>query len=149
MPDLSPKQKRALVATVVVVLAAVATAWALQSVGEAGSDYRVTVARDGSVAAAFDLDALRKLPARKVVMQGQEQQGPSLLSLLDKAGINSFDQVRVLGMGVRDDGVIVLKASQIDEDVLLDVAERGTTKLCGPRIAWADRVRDVQRIEVR
>jgi hypothetical protein len=38
---------------------------------------------------------------------------------------------------------------EIDEDVLLDFALRGTTKLCGPDIPWERRVRDVERIVVR
>jgi hypothetical protein len=101
------------------------------------------------VAAVLGLDDLRALPLRTVEMQGQKQDGPALLTVLSKAGIDSFRSVRVVGMGVRDDGLIVLYAIEVDYDVLLDIAERGTTMLCGPKIVWADRVRDVQRIEVR
>jgi hypothetical protein len=63
--------------------------------------------------------------------------------------VTDFDSVTVTGLGVRDDGRIVLSRAQVDQDVVLDVAERGTTKLCGPNIAYEDRVRDVERIEVR
>ena len=148
MPALSARQKVALSATVAIVVVAVAGAWALQTLGRA-SGYQITVTRDGAAAKVFDLEELQAMPAREVVMQGQEQQGPPLLALLGDAGIESFESVKVVGMGVRDDGVIVLTAQQIDDHVLLDIATRGTTKLCGPDIAWADRVRDVQRIEVR
>jgi len=149
VPDLSSRQKRALVATVVIIVAAVATAWALQSFGGSTSDYKVTVTRAGSVVGVFTLADIAKMPGRRVVMQGQAQEGPPLLAVLQQAGVERFEEVRIVGMGVRDDGLIVLSASEIDQDVLIDIAERGTTKLCGPDIAWADRVRDVERIEVR
>jgi hypothetical protein len=51
-------------------------------------------------------------------------------------------------MGVRDDGVIVLPARQIDRTCCSTSPSAGR-QLCGPRIAWEDRVRDVERIEVR
>ncbi len=149
MPALSTRQKRMLAATVTIVVVAVAAAWALQALGGSGSDYTITVVRDGEVAAVLGLEDLRALPSRSVKMQGQNQDGPALLTVLAKVGIDDFRSVRVVGMGVRDDGLIVLDANEVDGDVLLDIAERGTTKLCGPKIAWADRVRDVQRIEVQ
>ena len=114
-----------------------------------GAGYQITVSQNGKTAAVLGLEDLRALPSRTVVMQGQTQSGPALLSVLAEAGVGRFESVKVVGMGVRDDGVIVLSPSELDEDVLLDIAERGTTKVCGPKILWADRVRDVQRIEIR
>ena len=69
-----------------------------------------------------DLRAFRRAP---VVMQGQEQDGPALLTVLAEAGVDSFRSVRVVGMGVRDDGLIVLEPNEVDDNVLLDIAERG------------------------
>jgi hypothetical protein len=99
--------------------------------------------------ADYDITALKGLEWRKVRMQGQEQEGPPLLRMLEDAGISEFAVVVVSGPGVRDDGRIELSAEDIDEDVLLDIAARGTAKLCGPEITWDDRVRDVHTIEVR
>jgi hypothetical protein len=82
-------------------------------------------------------------------MQGQLQEGPALLEVLRQAGVEEFDSVVVRGMALRDAGVIELGRDEVDEDVLLDFAIRGTVKLCGPQIGWADRVRDVEEIEVR
>jgi len=109
----------------------------------------VAVVKDGVTVKTFTLAELHELPARRVVMQDQEQEGPSVLAMLEASGITDFEQLRVVGMGARDDGLIVLKARDLSRDVLLDIAERGTTKLCGPAIAWEDRVRDVVRLEVR
>ncbi len=149
MPAPHLRQKRVLAATVTVVVVGVAAAWALQALAGDDEAYEITVTRGGKTEAVLGLEDLRALPSRTVEMQGQEQSGPTLLSVLAEADIERFRSVRVIGMGVRDDGVIVLLPSQLDEDVLLDIAERGTTKVCGPEIPWADRVRDVQRIEVR
>jgi len=138
----------ALVVTVVVLAAAVTTAWWLQS--RAPQDaYVVRVTHGTTTVAKFNADALHALEQRAIVAQGQDQEGPSLLDVLDAAGIKSFDSVVVRGAGLRDDGLIELGAAQVGHDVVLDFAERGTTKVCGPNIAWEDRVRDVQVIEIR
>jgi len=54
----------------------------------------------------------------------------------------------VRGPGVRDDGLLVLERDQLTGDVVLDFANRGTVKIAGPDIAWADRVRDITELEV-
>jgi hypothetical protein len=144
------KQKIAFAVTAVALLTAVTVAWSLQVSSEVdGGGYAVDVVRDGAVLETFDVEALAALGMRKVVTQGQQQEGPPLLAVLGAAGVTDFDSVTVTGLGVRDDGRIVLSRAQVDQDVVLDVAERGTTKLCGPNIAYEDRVRDVERIEVR
>ena len=127
-------------------------AWSIDLLSRGGTDeaeYSISVVRGDTVLRTFDLEALGKLESRSVVMQGQEQEGPSLLDLLAEAGVDDFTSVTVIGQGVRDDGILVLSRNEIDEDVLLDLAVRGTMKLCGPDISWDERVRDVERIEVR
>jgi len=138
----------ALVVTVVVLTAAVTTAWWMD-VGAPSDAYTVSVIRDGATIATFDSGALKSMEQKKIVAQNQDQEGPPLLSVLEAAGAGTFDSVMVKGAGLRDDGLIELNANQVDEDVVLDFAERGTVKVCGPKIAWEDRVRDVQVIEVR
>jgi len=133
----------------VLLSATVAAAWALELSNPDAGGYSVAVVRDGVTLKSFTLADLRELPARRVVMQDQEQIGPAVLTLLESSGVTEYEQLRVIGMGARDDGVIVLSDSEVDRDVLLDIAERGTTKLCGPMIEWEDRVRDVVRLEVR
>jgi len=137
--------------TVVMLVAAVAVAWLLDFVASRGDGaaYQVAVVRDEEVVRAFDIDALRGFDMRQLEMQGEVQEGPPLLDVLEAAGITDFTSLTVVGLGLRDSGRIVLAAKDIDRDVLLDFSSRGTVKVCGPRIAWEDRVRDVQRIEVR
>jgi hypothetical protein len=145
-------QRIALVVTAAVLVAAVTTAWCLQVRAEredVARRYVIVVERGEDALCAINLDELRALESRSVVMQGQRQEGPPLLLVLESCGVVEFESVEVFGMGVRDDGYIRLNRDEIDEDVLLDFALRGTTKLCGPDIPWERRVRDVERIVVR
>jgi hypothetical protein len=140
-----------LVMVVGVLALVLVAAWGLDLMqgGSAASDYRVRVVHDDEVLAVFSLDDLRAMESRRVVMDGQLQEGPALLDVLSAAGVEEFDAVVVRGMGVRDKGQLELKRADVNEDVLLDFAIRGTVKLCGPEITWVDRVRDVEEIEVR
>jgi hypothetical protein len=144
-------QTRPLIIVVFLLAVVLATAWGLDVVqgSRAADDYHVRLVRDDAVLAVFSLEDLRAMESRRVRMQGQLQEGPSLLEVLRAAGVQRFDTVVVTGMGLRDAGVLELRWNEVDEDVLLDFAIRGTVKLCGPEIGWADRVRDVEEIEVR
>lgn len=137
-------------AAVGLVCLAVASAWVVERLVVSSSDtYRVEIVADGEVVAEFDVDELVALGTKRVEMQGKYEEGPPLLVVLEAAGIDEFASVEVLGAGVRDSGRLTLQREQIDDDVLLDIANRGTAKIAGPEIAWEDRVRDITRIEVR
>jgi len=138
----------ALAVTVVALAAAVTAAWLLET-NTSENAYNVTVRRGGATIATYGVQDLLDLDQVTIVAQGQEQVGPTLLALLHDAGVESFESITVRGMGLRDDGLIELGRRDVTPDVVLDFAERGTTKLCGPHIEWGDRVRDVQVIEVR
>ncbi len=145
---LTHRQRLALTATVTVLAVAVAAAWLAQWLSDPDA-YRVEIVVDGETIGAFNLDSMKALPQREVRMQGQTQEGPSVLSLLEVVGVKEFERLVITGIGERDDGFIELDADEVDENVLLDFAARGTVKVCGPDVEWADRVRDVERIEVR
>jgi len=147
---LTRKQAIALTVTVATLVVAVAVAWLLDLRAQAGDDvYRVAIVRDEEVVRAFDVEELRSLPARQITMDGEVQEGPPVLDVLKAAGVTEFKSLTVIGLGLRDSGRLVLDAADVDGDVLLDFSLRGTVKICGPEIAWEDRVRDVERIEIR
>jgi len=129
-------------------------AWAVErfSAGLAGSadetPYSVSVVADGETIKRFSLADLEALTSKRVVMQGQPEEGPPVLTVLSAAGVSEFDSLMFVGMKVRDDGVLILPREQVSGDVLLDIAKRGTAKVCGPDIPQEERVRDVIRIEV-
>lgn len=146
--------------TVIIVAAAllvvgVATALAIQTWGRGAntppSDYHVRVVQDGKELASFDLAALEAIGMKTVVAQGREQNGPTLLAVLKKAGVkDGFTQVTIIGSGMRDSGDLVLQRSAIGEDIVLSVApKRSTVKLAGPTVPEDMRVRDVTELIVQ
>lgn len=147
-PSTTKASRIALAVAVVALLTTVAAAWVLDVLNP-DDTYAVLVVQDDDRLAAFDVDALRAMQQRTVVAQDQVQEGPAVLDVLEKAGVREFDALTIRGAGIRDDGIIELDAQDVDRDVVLDFAERGTVKVCGPSIKWADRVRDVEVIEVR
>jgi len=136
------------------VLLLLVGAWAVErfSSGLAGSadetPYSVSVVVDGETIKRFTLDDLESLKSKRVVMQGQPEEGPPVLTVLSAAGVSEFDSLMFVGMKVRDGGILILPRDEVSGDVLLDIAKRGTAKVCGPEIPQESRVRDVIRIEV-
>lgn len=139
------------IAVALLVVGAVAAEALVSSLtpGPGAGGYEVTIVRDGAVLAGFALDDLQALGLKKVRVAGKIEEGPTLQSVLDAAGVDQYESLVITGMGIRDDGTITLDASQVTDEVLLDIANRGTVKVVGPEIAWDDRVRDVTQIDVR
>ena len=144
-------RRRALILATAALAAVAVLAWAADFVAQRALNtdaYRVVVIYRDQELAQYSVDKLRKLDVRKVIMDGQLQEGPTLVSVLEDAGVGPFSRIRVIGAGVRDAGVYDFAKASLSEDVLLDFAVRGTVKLCAPDMKWADRVRDVERVEV-
>ncbi len=142
----------------VLVIAVVLAAWGLQGryAGGAGASkdspappYSITVLRAGEALKTYDLASLRALPQTSAVIDGKMQTGPSLVELLRDAGAAAYDSVFVRGAGLRDKGSLTLSAAQAHQRVQLDFSDRGTVKLCGPKLYHAEWVRDVISITVR
>ncbi len=108
----------------------------------------VSVMEGSKVLRTFTMAQLKALGTRRIVMQGKAEEGPTLLSVLAASDVDGFFSVTIVGLGVQDSGKLVLARSAVDDRVLLDLANRGTSKVCGPNIAYGQRVRDVTRIEV-
>ena len=141
-----------------VIIAAVVAAWALQAGAEKDVDapagasppsYSVTVRQGGEVLKQYDLAALHALPQASLMIDGKQQDGPLLRTLLDDAGADPSASVEVRGAGIRDEGHLALTAEQIDRDVQLDFSDRGTVKVCGAWLSRGDWVRDVVSIDAR
>jgi len=126
----------------------VAVAWTAASLLAPTEAYEVRVSDGSRELASFTTEGLEALGIVKIVALGKSEEGPSLLRVLEASGVDSFDRVVIKGAGVRDDGEIVLSADDVTQDVILDIANRGTVKVVGPAIAYADRVRDVTEIVV-
>jgi hypothetical protein len=108
-----------------------------------GGVFRLTKP-DGSIR-AFSLDDLKKLPLASILSDGQPQEGPTLSSVLDAAGVTSFGSVVVTGPS----GSKTLARAEVTKDVILDFNNRGSVKLVSPTMPKADRIVDITKIEVK
>ena len=70
------------------------------------------VTRDGRELASFDLAELRAVGTATVIAQGSVQEGPRLIDVLKRAGVEDFSSVTVLGTGVRDSGRLELACAR-------------------------------------
>jgi hypothetical protein len=114
----------------------------------AGAAYSIAVYQGDRLLKQFTVGELKALVQTSFVGDdGKTQQGPALTTVLAAAGATSSGTLAIKGMGLHDDGRLTLPAAQV-AGVLIDFNERGTTKLCGPRIAHDDWVRDVTEIHV-
>jgi hypothetical protein len=159
MGDASAARSRRLrpaLITAAVLAAVVVAAWALQAVTSGGAGemkgspapYVIMIERRGEVLKEYDLAALHALPQHTVVIDGKRQDGPLLTTVLRDAGAASCDEVVVRGAGLRDSGHLELTARQVRKGAQIDFNERGTVKVCGPRLVWPAWVRDVLTISV-
>lgn len=147
-------RRRAVAAGALLALLVIAAAWGFESWASretgtpSGAVYSIDVVRAGHSLGRLTLEDLKALGTRRVYMQDQWEEGPTLLAALSSVGAGSFTRVTVIGLGARDDGRLTLKRSDVDQQVILDLALRGTAKLCGPKIPYEKRVRDVTQLVV-
>lgn len=129
--------------------ALIAFAWGAQLLLASPGDIApLQVIQDGTVLTEYTMEELRDFPSHSFSQLGKSEEGPAVLDVLAEAGVTEFERLTVHGLGIRDDGVLILAHDQVTEDVLLDFANRGTVKIAGPDIEWGDRVRDVTILEV-
>lgn len=134
----------------VVLLVGIGAAWALQAlVPSKGVPYHVTVSQDDRAVASYDLAALQALGVKQVIADGKKQSGPTLASVLAKAGVTGYTQVEIIGPGTDDSGHLILQRASITSDVLLAVSNRGTVKVTSPNIPKDKWVRDVTELVVQ
>jgi len=126
----------------------VAAAWAAASLLGPKDPYEVRVLDGTRVVASYTVEELEDLGVVKIVALGKDEEGPSLARVLQASGVESYERVIIHGAGIRDDGEIELTAKQVSRNVIFDIANRGTVKVVGPEIAYADRVRDVTEVVV-
>ncbi len=115
--------------------------------------YTLKVYMDDTLMASFVLNDL--LALEQVVLttpeQDSDQQGPTLLSVLHEAGIDTFHEITILGLtqGRLATAELVLTSNQIDETVVLDITNRGTTKLAGSNLSSDKWIRDVSELRLK
>ncbi len=109
------------------------------------SDGVFDVIKADGTTVAFTLDDLKALPLTSIVSDGNPQEGPSLLAVLEKAGVSDFSEVTLTGA----DGSKTLTQAEVTDQVILDFNNRGSVKLVAPDLAKDARIRDIVKIEVK
>jgi hypothetical protein len=102
------------------------------------------VRTDGS-AKPFTLDDIKKLPAVQASMDGINQNGPLLTTLLSAAGVTTYREVTLTGGGAS----LTLTPNQVAGQTMLDFNNRGLVKLASllvPKDQW---VKDITLIQVK
>ena len=120
--------------------------------GQAATEtgYAIAISLDGQQVARYGLDDLRSLEFVSIEADGRAEEGPRLLDVLQKAGIESFSSVTVRGQapGRIGSAELTLEAAEVTDQVVLDVSQRDTLKLAGPEIDSNRWVVDVTEIAV-
>ena len=113
--------------------------------------YTIKIFSNDTQIASLSLDDLLNLPQVNISAAGRTEEGPTLLSALALAGVGNFSQLTATGMtqGRIAEAELTLTRSEIDDEVILDITNQGTAKLCGPDIEFANWIRDVDELVVQ
>ena len=97
--------------------------------------------------AKFDvtLDAVKKLPLAQITVDGKVQEGPKLMDVLALAGVTDFTEVTFTGSSPS----VTLTRAQVDDNTILDFANRGTMKLATTYIPMPNWTKDITEIKVK
>ncbi len=117
--------------------------------GAAGG-YALNVTEGGNIVARFSLNEIESLPSLKLTADGKEQEGPTVLSVLKRAGITNFTRITVVGLqrGRSHSALLPLDRAKVTDRVILSVNKRGKTKLVSPDIPSELWIVDVSELEV-
>jgi hypothetical protein len=105
--------------------------------------YLVKVSCDGKVLKKYSIEDIKKMPASSIKVDGKTENGPTLISLLAKAGIKKYTKIIIKGMA--KDSMTLLK-KQIDKNTILDISNRDTIKYSSKTIAKSKWVKDIVEI---
>lgn len=101
--------------------------------------------------AAFTVSDLSKLAQVRANVAGTDERGPTLLSVLALAGVKDFSEVTIYGFtrGRVASAELTLKKTEVSDNIILALVERGTAKLTGPDLGAQKAIIDVSRLAVR
>jgi hypothetical protein len=114
------------------------------------AEYAIKVFRNNKQIASLDIAKLQTLPKIPLTASGKSEEGPTLLSALELAGIKDFNKITVSGMirGRIATTELTLTRAEVTPDVILDFSNRGTAKLAGDSIPFDNWVIDVSEIRI-
>jgi len=113
--------------------------------------YAVDIYLDGSLGKSVTMDELLALEQISFTADNKDEEGPTLLSVLELAGIEDFSELTAYGLskGRIAEAEITLSRNQVHDEVILDITNRGTSKLAASDIPSDDWIIDVEEIKVK
>jgi hypothetical protein len=113
------------------------------------SVYKIKIFSKNQLVSSLGIEDLQSLPQVSVdVGTDTPTNGPTLQSVLDKAGIKEYTQITVIGMskGRIATAETILQKAEITPEVVLDFNKQGKTKFCGAQIPQDKCIIDVSEI---
>jgi hypothetical protein len=112
--------------------------------------YSIAVSAGSGTVVYLTLDQLNKLAKTAVRAADRNNDGPSLSSVLDLAGIKEYKSVKVVGMdrGRMATAELSLERQQVTDKTILDITNRGTCKFVSPDVAFENWIYDVTALVV-
>ena len=113
--------------------------------------YAIQIIMNDKQIAAFTVSDLSKLAQVRANVAGTDERGPTLLSVLALAGVKDFSEVTIYGFtrGRVASAELTLKKTEVSDNIILALVERGTAKLTGPDLGAQKAIIDVSRLVVR
>lgn len=112
--------------------------------------YSIEVYLSSTLKKLITIDEIESLDKVSFSTEDKDEEGPTLTDVLELAGITEFDEVTVVGLtkGRIASAELALSRNEIDDEVILDITNRGTTKLAGRDIPSNDWIIDVSELRV-
>ena len=116
----------------------------------AAAGYQIEIFRNGSKIGSVSGAQINALPRVTVTVDGKPEDGPTLLSVLALAGVTDFAEVTAKGYakGRLAEAELTLQKAQVDDTVILDINNKGESKLCGSGIDTNNSIIDVKELRV-
>ena len=108
---------------------------------------KVTFSGQTQTFSPADID---NIPAVNVTAEGKNYSGPTVLSLINKAGVTDFAKITINGYskGRVATAALTLDKSQLNDQLILRKTNQGTYSLASSNIASGDWIIDVNEIDV-
>jgi hypothetical protein len=115
---------------------------------ETGSKYSILMFIKDLQVGSVSLDQLLKLKQVTITSEGKTENGPTLPSVLNLAGIKDYTSVTVYGFskGRLATAQLTLQKSEINDTMVVDISNQGTAKLSGTAIPSGNWIIDITKI---
>lgn len=109
------------------------------------ADYQVKVTMAGKELKSYTIEDIKKMPTISLQVDGKEEVGPSVASILKDAGVETFSKVTFKGAFNTQ---ATLTKEQMGEDTMVDLTNHNTVKLATKAISKNDWIKDIIEIAV-